>query len=134
MSVLKSLSGYQMYRLARRTRISRADVLEFALRDAQFPRACLYCLQQVVFALRALPRSEQVLDTLGDVCVFLEDADLAALDQAGLHQLTDHLQLHIIGVHEGIARIYFPGHGVPVAADPPASTRAHHQPVSPATA
>ena len=113
MSVLKSLSGYQMYRIARRTRISRNDVLEFALRDSQFPRACLFCLQQAVFGLRALPRSEPVLETLAHVAAFLGDVDLAALDQQGLHELIDHLQLHIIDVHNGIAHIYFPA---PVAA------------------
>jgi len=134
MSVLKSLSGYQMYRLARRTRISRGDVLEFALRDAQFPRACLFCLQQVVFALRALPRSEQVLKTLGDVCVFLEDADLAALDQAGLHQLTDHLQIHIIRVHDDIAGIYFPGHVAPTADRGRMVAKAERVPISPEAA
>ena len=117
MSVLKSLSGYQMYRIARRTRISRNDVLEFALRDSQFPRACLFCLKQAVLGLRALPRSEPVLGTLAQVTVFLENVDLGALDQSALHELIDHLQLHIFDVHNGIARTYFPVAGAPDAVD-----------------
>jgi uncharacterized alpha-E superfamily protein len=108
MSVLRSLSGYEMYRLSRRTRVSRADALEFALRDVEFPRACLFCLRQIELCLRALPRSAGALAALAEVGSFLCEASLAALDQSGLHRLIDHLQLHIIGVHDSIAHAYFP--------------------------
>jgi uncharacterized alpha-E superfamily protein len=111
MSVLKSLSGYEMYRLSRRTRVSRADVLEFVLRDEQFPRACTFNFRQIEQCLRILPRSAGVLDALAGVIGFLGRADLAALDQPGLHELIDHLQVHIIGVHDGIAGTYFPSRG-----------------------
>ncbi|HTU62820.1 MAG TPA: alpha-E domain-containing protein [Polyangiales bacterium] len=111
-SVLRSLSGYEMYRLSRRTRVTRVDALEFVLRDAQFPRACLFCLRQIEAALGALPRSAGVLATLAAVSSFLTEAALASLDQAGLHQLIDHLQLHINAVHDAIARTYFPSHAV----------------------
>jgi len=111
MSVLKSLSGYEMYRLSRRTRVSRTDVLEFVLRGEQFPRACVFCLRQIEQCLLALPRSAGVLDALAGVIRFLGEADMAALDQPGLHELIDRLQLHIIGVHDGIAQTYFPSRG-----------------------
>ena len=108
MSVLKSLSGYQMYCLSRRTRISRADVLGFVLRDEQFPRACLFCLKQIEQCLRALPHSAKVLDTLAMVFGFLSDVELGTLEQIVLHELIDLLQLHINGVHAEIAQTYFP--------------------------
>jgi uncharacterized alpha-E superfamily protein len=108
LNLLKSLSGYQMYRLSERTRVSRAAVLEFVLRDPMFPRACLFCLKEVEQALRALPRSTGVLSVLDGVCRFLADVQIATLDQSGLHELIDRLQLHIIGVHQGIAETYFP--------------------------
>ncbi len=108
MSVLKSLSGYQMYWLSRRTRISRADVLGFVLRDEQFPRACLFCLKQIERCLRALPHSAKVLDTLAIVFGFLSDVELGALEQIVLHDIIDLLQLHINGVHAEIAKTYFP--------------------------
>ena len=111
MSVLKSLSGYEMYRLSRRTRVSRTDVLEFVLRGEQFPRACGFSLRQIEQCLLALPRSAGVLDSLAGVIRFLGEADLGALDQPGLHELIDRLQLHIIGVHDGIAQTYFPSRG-----------------------
>jgi uncharacterized alpha-E superfamily protein len=108
LNLLKSLSGYQMYRLSQRTRVSRSAVLDFVLRDLQFPRACLFCLKEVEHFLRALPRSAGVLGSLEGARSFLDNATLATLDQPGLHELIDRLQLHIIVVHEGIAQTYFP--------------------------
>jgi hypothetical protein len=35
-------------------------------------------------------------------------ANLETLDQAGLHELVDRLQLEIQGIHDGIAKSYFP--------------------------
>jgi uncharacterized alpha-E superfamily protein len=108
LNLLKSLSGYQMYRLSQRTRVSRSAVLDFVLRDLQFPRACLFCLREVEHFLRALPRGAGVLGSLEGARSFLDNASLATLDQPGLHELIDRLQVHIIVVHEGIAQTYFP--------------------------
>ncbi len=108
MSVLKSLSGYQMYRLRMRTRVRRTDVLQFLLRDDQFPRSCQYCLMQLERSLNELPRSEGVLEVLSQAARFIERAPLATLDQPGLHELIDRLQLHINNVHNMIAEHLFP--------------------------
>jgi uncharacterized alpha-E superfamily protein len=108
LNLLKSLSGYQMYRLSQRTRVSRSAVLDFVLRDLQFPRACLFCLKEVEHCLQALPRSARVLGSLEGARSFLANATLATLDQPGLHEFIDRLQVHIIVVHEGIAQTYFP--------------------------
>jgi uncharacterized alpha-E superfamily protein len=111
MSVLRSLSGYEMYRLSRRTRVSRNDALEFVLRDALFPRACLYCLNRIERFLRDLPRSERALQALAGVSSFLAEAPLSTLEQSGLHELIDRLQLHLNEVHNSIAEAYFPARG-----------------------
>jgi uncharacterized alpha-E superfamily protein len=108
MSVLKSLSGYQMYRLRMRTRVKRTDVLQFLLRDDQFPRSCQFCLTQLDNSLKPLPRSEGVLEQIETAAKFIERAPLATLDQPGLHELIDNIQLHIHNVHNGIAESYFP--------------------------
>jgi len=108
MSVLKSLSAYQMYRVAVRARVRREDVLEFLLRNEQFPRACLFCLNQMEQALRTLPRSEPVIGLLDGARRFVARAPLGTLEQSVLHEFIDGLQLHINEVHNGIARTYFP--------------------------
>jgi uncharacterized alpha-E superfamily protein len=112
MSVLKSLSGYQMYRLKMRTRVKRTDVLQFLLRDDQFPRSCQFCLTQLGNSLTPLPRSEGVMDVLDTAATFIERAPLATLDQPGLHELIDRIQLHVNNVHNMIAEIYFPSRDV----------------------
>jgi uncharacterized alpha-E superfamily protein len=108
LNLLKSLSGDQMYRLSERTRVSRSAVLEFVLRDRHFPRACFFCLQEAEHALLALPRSAGVLGVLEGAREFLTAAQLAKLDQPGLHEFIDRLQLHINAVHRGVAETYFP--------------------------
>ncbi len=109
MSVLKSLSAYEMFRLSRRTRVSPRDALEFVLRDEQFPRACLYCLLAMERDLCTLPRSVESLEAVAGASRFLREAHLDGLDPRELHELIDRLQLHLNGVHERIARTYFQG-------------------------
>jgi uncharacterized alpha-E superfamily protein len=108
MSVLRSLSGQHMYRQTRGARISRVESLDFALRDTEFPRSCTFCLRQIELFLRTLARSSGVLDTLAGADRFLAQVSFAELDQQGLHQLIDHLQVYLIGVHASIAQAYFP--------------------------
>jgi uncharacterized alpha-E superfamily protein len=108
MSVLRSLSGYEMYRLGRRARVTRKDVLEFVLRDEQFPRSCLFCLLQMELCLHGQPRNAGARNALVTACRFLSSAELATLDQPGLHDLIDRVQLHITAVHDTIAGTYFP--------------------------
>jgi len=127
MSVLKSLSGYQMYRLRMRTRVKRTDVLQFLLRDDQFPRSCQYCLMQLERSLKELPRSEGVLDVLDGAARFIDRAPLATLDQPGLHELIDRLQLHINNVHNMIAANYFPSRDVDGARRMPSQSQPQAQ-------
>lgn len=108
MSVLKSLSGYQMYRLKMRTRISRTDVLDFLLRDLQFPRACQFCLVQAQQSVAILPRNQRVIELLQQARDFIDAASVGALDQDGLHRLIDDIQLHVSEVHAAVADCYFP--------------------------
>jgi uncharacterized alpha-E superfamily protein len=108
MSVLKSLSGYEMYRLAQRTRVARTDVLAFLLGGEQFPRACLFCLNEIELYLWKLPRSAGVLDAVRGASRFIKEARFDSLDQPGLHDLIDNLQLRIFSVHDALAGTYFP--------------------------
>lgn len=127
MSVLKSLSGYQMYRLKMRTRVKRLDVLQFLLRDDQFPRSCQYCLTQLDSSLTSLPRSEAVMEVLESATSFIERAPLATLDQPGLHELIDRIQLNISSVHNMIAEIYFPSRDASGAQRVPSQSPSHSQ-------
>ncbi|MBE0365486.1 hypothetical protein PULV_b0065 [Pseudoalteromonas ulvae UL12] len=107
MSVLKSLTGYQMYRRQMRLRINRKDVLSFLLLDEKFPRALKHTLKQVEYCLSDLPNSEQITHELSQLYEELAHAQLKTLKQESLHEFIDDLQLGIHSVHDALSRQYF---------------------------
>lgn len=55
MSVLNSLTAYQMYRQQVRLRVRGPDVLRFLLKDPLFPRSIYHCLLAMEECLAGLP-------------------------------------------------------------------------------
>ncbi len=109
MSVLKSLTAYQMYRRHVRTRVRGVDVLRFLLQDEPFPRSVLHCLGEVERGLHHLPRCEDPLRTVTRVKRSIQQGDVIALAAAGaeLHEYIDELQRQIGLCHDSIASTYF---------------------------
>jgi uncharacterized alpha-E superfamily protein len=109
MSVLKSLTAYQMYRQHVRLQVQGADVLNFLLRNNQFPRSFFYCLERMGYCLKGLPRYQLPYRRLKKVQRMVQDADVHALASAGagLHAFIDDLQLGLANVHDGINSVYF---------------------------
>lgn len=109
MSVLKSLSGYQMYRQHVRLRIRGPDVLRFLLQDRQFPRAVGSCMERFANALMALPRNEIALNEVETCRQHLAQANIVLLasEPAKLHAFVDEIQLDFIELHDAIAKTYF---------------------------
>ena len=64
---------------------------------------------------------------LGGAARFIERAPLATLDQPGLHELIDNLQLHINNVHNMIAEFYFPSRDVGGARRMPSQSQSQSQ-------
>ena len=109
MSVLKSLSGYQMYRQHVRLRIRGPDVLRFLLQDRHFPRAVGTCLERFANAVMTLPRHEQVLAEVETCRRHLAEADimLLASEPNQLHSFVDEIQLDFNDLHDVLALTYF---------------------------
>lgn len=107
MSVLKSLTAYQMYRRSVQTRVSRPYVLKFILKDRNFPRAVYHTLGEVAACLANLPRNKDIKKQLGELQQFVLDADPAVLKQNELHKFIDDLQLKLIQFNSAIADTYF---------------------------
>lgn len=107
MSVLKSLTAYQMYRRTHQMRIRRPDVLKFLLKNKKFPRSFFHTLLEVKYCLRHLPRNEEAIDLLNEVGKKVLRADQAVLKQDELHRFIDELQLGTAGLHEMITHTYF---------------------------
>lgn len=107
MSVLKSLSAYQMYRQRVRLRVRGPDVAQFLLQDALFPRAVLHCLNVVEQSLLRLPRNVEPLASVARAKKMLNDAHVLELADVGLHEFIDELQIGLGDVHDRLAATYF---------------------------
>ena len=109
MSVLKSLTAYQMYRRTIQVRVRRPDVLKFLLMERRFPRAFYHTICEVESCLKHLPRSRDIIKQLKELEEIVLDADPSTLRQNELHDFIDTLQLRLIDIHLAITEVYFRG-------------------------
>lgn len=123
MSVLKSLSGYQMYLQYMGVRVHREAVLQFLLQDRDFPRAVHHCVLRVGTALRNLPRYKSVLPVVEKMKDAIARADVSGLDQEGLHAFIDVQEAGLAEVGQAIADVYFNPQPLPKAAKKAATKR-----------
>jgi uncharacterized alpha-E superfamily protein len=107
MSVLKSLTGYQMYRRIVQIRVRRADVLKFLLQERNFPRAFYHTTCEVESCLDNLPRNEECKKYIHLIQKTVLTANPEKLQQDELHKFIDKLQLGLNSVHKTIAETYF---------------------------
>ncbi len=108
MSVLKSLSAYQMYRQQIRLRVGGPDVLRFLLQDESFPRAVSFCLKQLEIYLQELPKNATPLAGIAALKQRLGAATVPDLahEHEALHEFIDNLQIGFGELHERIAAAY----------------------------
>ena len=109
MSVLKSLTAYQMYRQQIRLRVSGPDVLRFLFQDPCLPRSIAYSLETLGEELKYLPRSDRALAAVLLVRADGVEADVHSLAYSPhkLHAFIDTLQIGFANIHEAIAAAYF---------------------------
>ena len=107
MSVLKSLTGYQMYRRTMQERVSRPFVLKFLLKEKEFPRSFFHALLEVKYCLKHLPRNEAAINLLNEVGKKVLRADQAILKQDELHRFIDELQQGLAEIHLVISQTYY---------------------------
>lgn len=110
MSVLKSLTGYQMYRRHVRVRVSGPSVLGFLIQDTAFPRSVRFCLLRVERELPKLPTVSGVRDVeraLARLSARVSDADMNQLVEQGLHKFLDEVQAGLNELSNTISATYF---------------------------
>ncbi|MCB1687475.1 MAG: alpha-E domain-containing protein [Halioglobus sp.] len=114
MSVLQSLSGYQMYRQHVQDRVNAEDVVAFIIQDVDFPRAVAGCLTQLVICLNRLPNAESALHSVASTQRRIGSVDISdILRDDKLHEFIDTVQMHIAAIHDDIAATWF----LPVRAE-----------------
>lgn len=109
MSVLKSLTGYQMYRQQVRLAVRGPDVLRFLLQDVCFPRAVTCCIDQLSTALASLPRHRPALAAAKHGLTLLTGANIEELARQPdrLHGFIDEIQIAFNELHLEICNSWF---------------------------
>jgi len=116
MSVLKSVTAYQMYRQHMRFRVTGPDVLRFLLQNREFPRAFFFCMDQLEHVLKELPHPEAALRRVARLQRRIQSADVHALAERGLHEFIDDLQIGLGELHGDLDALYFRGTPAPETA------------------
>ena len=107
MSVLHSLSAYQMYRQHVLDRVNGEDVVTFLLQDTQFPRSVMHCLSILQTCLESLPENNAARQQVSVTQKYVKEADIPDLLDHGLLEYIDELQVEIAGIHACIAETWF---------------------------
>lgn len=108
MSILKSLSAYQMYRQSMQVRIRRNEVLKFLFTEKVFPRSVGYCVENLALYIQSLPNNKKCMKHIAGLKKSLKQSMDKDLDNARLHDYVDKLQLQLAGIHDDISSTYFP--------------------------
>jgi uncharacterized alpha-E superfamily protein len=111
-AVLKSVSGFEMYR-KKHGRIAPRNIVELLIMDREFPRAILFCIIRANESLHAITgtslastevRSEELMKSLTDE---LNTATVDMIIRGGLHEYLDRLQTKMNAVGEGLLQDFF---------------------------
>ena len=108
MSMLKSLSAYQMYRQSMQIRINRDDVIRFLFLQETFPRSVGYCVANLTKYIQHLPNNEKCLKELKALQKLLQKVETISFDRQQLHAYIDEIQLALGDLHSQIAKAWFP--------------------------
>lgn len=108
MNVLKSLAGYQMYRQHVQDRVNGEDVVDFLLKNRNFPRAVAHCLQKADDSCQSLPRNENTLRLIAQARRHIDQNDvIKLLNGSQLHEFIDTVQLDLARIHDELNSTWF---------------------------
>lgn len=109
-AVLKSVSGFEMYR-KQFHRANYRNVTQFLVLDPLFPRSIRYCIET---AARSLEQITQMLEVdapaskeMALLTSSLEDTAIESILNTGLHEFVDTFQFNLNVVDESLYRCFF---------------------------
>jgi uncharacterized alpha-E superfamily protein len=122
-SVLRSCSAFEAFRRTRRGQLNLERVVDYLVRDEEFPRSIRYAACAVEHALAKIIGSlPQPVDNRAhrlavDLCHELATTPVAQMLQLGLHEFLDQLQLRVGTLHEAVQEVFMhPRSTVPTPA------------------
>lgn len=102
-SILRSLSAYQMYRLSVRRNVKAEAVLDFLLKSDVFPRATAFNLAELEACVKKLSNHKTPLKTIKKLSDELRGIDLSIMQGQKLHGFIDQLQAELGDIHNSIS-------------------------------
>ncbi len=107
LNLLKSLSALLMYRKQVRQRIKGKDVLNFLLKNPDFPSSVEHCLQEINACMKKLPNAAPLIAQLEQLTQQLGAINLTETEPTQLHHNIDNLQTQFNSLHNKIAETWF---------------------------
>lgn len=107
MSVLTTLSGYQMYRRHVGVHIQPSKVITYMLANQDFPRAVLHCLGEIEGCLANLPNNATPMRTVRRTWRRVSTMKVEGLTPVVLHEYLDQIQTDLAAIHDRVAEQYF---------------------------
>lgn len=111
-ALLKSASGYEMYR-KRQHRITPQDVVNFLVLDREFPRSIQFCLLEAERSLHQITGSSRGVwrnsaeRALGKLRSELDYITVEDITQRGLHEFLDDLETALNDIGRKIRETFF---------------------------
>ena len=106
-NVLKSVSGFQMYRQFCQPQVQGFRVIDFLLRDRAFPRSMAFCVDSARASAAALPRGDRTIAALDRADSLLQPIAAEGLSAAQITELMDTVQLRLGEAHHAVATTWF---------------------------
>ena len=106
-NVLKSVSGFQMYRQYCQPEVEGLAVIDFLLNDTRFPRAVRACMENAKQTAAMLPRCEHLVHSLDRVENALPSPLPDDLDGAAVSEHMDVLQKRLAAAHVAVVETWF---------------------------
>jgi uncharacterized alpha-E superfamily protein len=106
-NVLKSVSGFQMYRQYCQPQVEGVRVIDFLLRDRAFPRAIACCLDTAAASCARLPNAADTVAALANVEKLLVPLPEAGLMASDVSTVMDNAQQRLGDVHRAVVDTWF---------------------------
>lgn len=106
-SVLRSLSGFQMYRQYCQRQVIGVKVIDFLVLDTLFPRAIAACLQTARQTIVGLPREEVVAAQLEATQAYLSSHSPERKEAQSVSAWMDGVQRQLASVGEAVSSTWF---------------------------
>jgi uncharacterized alpha-E superfamily protein len=113
-AVLKSVSGFEMYR-KKHGRIAPRNIVDFLVLDREFPRAIRHCLRgadESLHAITGTPVGSCEYPSERSLAPLRAELDYTSVDKIisqGLHEYLDALQSQINAIDDNLGRDFFTG-------------------------